>query len=192
MIVGQPTIFAIESGMTQAYDRLSLRGLGFFVIHVGGLRYGVCSPDATMLANSCDAVNDRIDHRGEHTAPFATEPDAGIIADALRHALYADDQEREVFFGIAQPQFSKLIYSKQIMWAPDGDAAFNDGSYVLQFDTIDQVRLIAFRCGENGLHDPATLRDVWLPADEFYDVLQAWSIAFEDEWAAMPKIFDAG
>ncbi len=35
MIVGDPTQFAIESEITIAYDRLDLRGLGYFLIHLG-------------------------------------------------------------------------------------------------------------------------------------------------------------
>jgi hypothetical protein len=73
------------------------------------------------------------------------------------------------------------------MWAPDGDAALDDGSYVLQFDVDDRVRVIAFRCRENFLHDPATLSDVWLSADGFYNVLQQWHDAFEAEWESLPK-----
>jgi hypothetical protein len=38
-----------------------------------------------------------------------------------------------------------MIYSRHILWAPDGDAAFDDGSYILQFDVDERVRLIAFK-----------------------------------------------
>jgi hypothetical protein len=63
MIVGEPQIFAIESGISRAYARLSLLALGFFVIHVGGRRYGVYEEEATMLANSFDEVRRRLSHR---------------------------------------------------------------------------------------------------------------------------------
>ena len=52
MMFGIQEIFGIESGVAQAYERLSFRALGFFVLHVGGMRYGVFEPDATLLANS--------------------------------------------------------------------------------------------------------------------------------------------
>jgi len=191
MIIGAPSIFALESGITQAYTRLSFRALGFFVIHVAGRRYGVYESDATMLANSFDEVNDRIAHRGKHIAPFAVETDAGKIADAFRRALYADDQMGELFLGIPQPKFVELIYSKHIIWAPDGDEAFDDDSYILQFDVNDRVRLIAFRSTKDGHYDHATLSDVWLPANDFYRILQQWIDAFESEWTAMPKVSDA-
>jgi hypothetical protein len=74
------------------------------------------------------------------------------------------------------------------MWAPDGDEAFDDGSYVLQFDVEDRVRLIAFRSGEGYVHDPATLSDVWLPSDDFYGVLQEWLQSFDREWTALMKV----
>lgn len=189
MIVGNPSVFAIESGITRAYERLSFRALGFFVIYVGGRCYGRRSPDSTMLASSYDEVERRIARRGSHTAPFASEPDAGQIADAVRNALYAEKQ-RESYFGIPLSEFSDMISSKRIMWTPDGDEAFDDGSYILQFDVGDRVHLIAFKCGQGYLYDPVTLTDMWLAADDFYSALRRWHDAFEAEWAAMPKVSD--
>jgi hypothetical protein len=77
MVIGNPSVFAIESGITQAYESLSLRALGFFVIHVGGRRFGVYESDATMLANSYDTVQTRVARRGGHTSRFAIAPNAG-------------------------------------------------------------------------------------------------------------------
>ena len=186
MIIGNPSIIGIESSITRAYERLSFRALGSFVIHVGGRCYGVKSPDATLLANSFDEVERRVAMRGSHTVPFATEADAGIIADSFRNAIYAERQQ-ESYFGIPRSEFSRMIHSRNIVWAPDGDEAFDDGSYVLQFDIGNRVRLVAFKCGQGYLHDPTTLSDQWLAGDDFYHVLQHWHDAFEAEWASMPK-----
>lgn len=186
MIIGNPSIIGIESSITRAYERLSFRALGFFVIHVGGRSYGVKSADATLLANSFDEVERRVAMRGSHVVPFATEADAGRIADSFRNAIYAETQQ-ESYFGIPRSEFSQMIHSRNIMWAPDGDAAFDDGSYVLQFDIGDRVRLVAFKCGQGYLHDPPTLSDQWLSGDDSYCVLQQWHDAFEAEWASMPK-----
>ncbi|MGB6900929.1 MAG: Imm42 family immunity protein [Candidatus Acidiferrum sp.] len=192
MMIGNSSIFAIESEITSAYACLGLRALGFFVLHVGGQRYGVYKSEATMLANSFDAVQTRIASRGNHTAPFATELDAGAIADAFRNAIYADDQH-ESFFGIPLAEFCKFFYMpSNVMWAPDGDEAFDDGSYVLQFDVGSRVRLIAFKSGEGYRHAPGSLSDVWLPADDFYSVLLEWRDAFEAEWVSAPKFSESG
>jgi Immunity protein 42 len=188
MIVGDPSLFAVESGISLAYERPSLRALGFFIIHVCGRTYGQCAPDSTMLACSFDAVETRIGDRGRHAAPFADEPDAGRIADAVRRALYDEGQEAGGLGGLARAELAEMVYARHLVWAPDGDEAFDDGSYVLQFDAEDRVRLIAFRCSEGYFHDPATLSDLWLPADEFYCTLQQWAVAFEDEWKSLPKI----
>lgn len=185
-MVGDPSRFAIESGISEAYESLSLRGLGFFVIHVRGRRYGVLAPDATMLACSFDAVEGRIAHQGRHTAPFATEFDAGTIVDAFRNSIYADE-DHENYLGVPRSEFEGLIHSNQIVWAPDGDEAFDDGSFVLQFDVTDRVRLVAFTNDEGYRHDKATLSDVWLSAKDFYEILQRWYDAFLAEWASMPK-----
>ena len=189
MIVGNSSIFAIESEITQGYERVSLRALGFFVIHISGHRYGVHRSDATMLARSFDEVGRRVNDRGAHTVPFSTDSDAGKIADAFRSAVYADEQEPS-YFGITLPEFCEMFRLKRLVWAPDGDEAFDDGSYVLQFDIQDCVRLIAFKCRPDGRHDPATISDLWIAADDFYAVLQHWHEAFEAEWTAAPKVFD--
>lgn len=186
MIVGDTRIFAIESGITNAYEQLSLLGLGFFVIHIGGYRYGVYEPEATLLANSLDEVKNRIARRGLHTAPFATEPEAIRVADAFRQALYGDEPQ-DSYFDLSYTDFTGLFASHDLMWAPDGDEAFDDGSYILQFDVGSRVRLIGFRSGEQGLADPSTVRDVWIEAETFYGVLDQWRSAFESAWAKMPK-----
>lgn len=187
MTSGDPSVFAIESSITRAYERLSFRGLGFFVIHVSGRCYGRRAADSTLLACSYDAVERRIALRGSHITSFANEPDPVKIAGAFRNAIYAEEQQ-ETYFGIPLTEFTETIHSNRIVWAPDGDEAFDDGSYVLQFDVGERVRLIAFKSMEKGcLYDPATLSDVWLPADNFYRVLQDWHDAFVAEWESMPK-----
>jgi hypothetical protein len=191
MIVGDTSNFAIESGITQAYERLSFRALGYFVIHIGGRRYGVYTPDATMLACSFDEVQRRLAERSSHTAPFANSPNAGKIADAFRKAVFAPGQEKEFFFGIQQPEFCNVLNSNRIVWAPDGDEAFDDGSFVLQFDVGTLVRLIAFKSCEDGYdHDPITIRDLWLNANDFYHTLERWRNGFEAAWASAPKMAD--
>jgi hypothetical protein len=193
MIVGNPSTFAIESRITNAYERLSLRALGYFVIHVGGRCYGVRKPDATMLACSFDEVQDRIACRRKYTAPFASEADAGEIAEAFRNAIYGEHQ-KESYFGIPLAEFCTLFYTRvnDRMWAPDGDEAFDDSSFVLHFDVGDRVRLIAFKSDDDYGHDPTTLRDVWLAADDFYRILQEWRDGFEAEWVAAPKLASEG
>ncbi|EEF57969.1 immunity 42 family protein [Pedosphaera parvula] len=190
MLIGDKSTFAIESVITQAYERLSFRALGCFVIHIGGRRYGVYKPDASMLACSLDEVEHRIAQRGGHTAPFSTELDAGKIADAYGDATYAPDQENELFFGIPHPGFSDFFdFRNQNLRWHGGDETFDDGSVIFHFDIEDRIRLIGFNSsGEGYHHDPATLSDVWLEAEEFYDILQNWRNSFLAEWNASSKI----
>jgi hypothetical protein len=164
MIIGNKQRLAIESKATVFYERLSFLGLGCFVLHIGNKTYGRTEPDATMLACSFDEVERRIRNRGRHTAPFAEEPDGGIIANAFRDAAYDPNPELEDhrFLGMSQDQLRDCFYAQNLVWAPDGDEAFDDGSYVLQFDIGHRVRLIAFRSLPGAYHhDPQTLADVW-------------------------------
>ncbi len=188
MIIGDPNRFAVESSITTAYSQLSQRALGFFVVHIRGIRYGIHAPDATLLACSLDEVRERVRERGNHTAPFAIEPDAAAIADAYRFAIYAPDQEGKTVIGLDEANFRSWLHAKQLKWIPDGDEAFDDGSFVLQFDIDDKVRLISFKTLADGYaHNPETLADLWISAEEFYGVLEQWSDAFEAEWQKTPK-----
>ena len=72
MIVGTDT-FAIESGISEAYEHPSLRGLGFFQIRLAGIAYGVRSMDATLLACSFDEVAKRVRDRGTHLGNRCTD-----------------------------------------------------------------------------------------------------------------------
>jgi hypothetical protein len=185
MIVGDTSVFAVESEITQAFLKPSLRGLGFFVIHAMGRCYGIKSPSATMLANSFDAVGRRISGRGTHKAPFA-EATAMDVANAYTDAIYLDRTHNERYFGMSGAQFTEVIYSNGLVWAPDGDEAFDDGSHVLQFDIEDRVRLIAFN-RPDWFVDPASVREAWLVADTFYDILRQWCERFVSEWESLQK-----
>jgi Immunity protein 42 len=187
MIIGDPEVFAIESVITKAYERLSFRALGYFVLDVAGRSYGVKESDATLLACSLDEVSRRLARRGSHNPHFPIDASAGEIAYAFRRAGYAICEENERFFGMAAVQFGEAIYAKHLEWAPDGDEAFDDGSYVLQIEDMKRVRLIAYVSTPDNLYDPATLRDVWLSSHDFYNILQSWRDLFEAEWIAAPK-----
>jgi hypothetical protein len=187
VLVGDSNRFAIESEISRAYARPSLRGLGFFVIHLSGMLYGVKAVDATLLACSFDEVTNRLQRRGRHKVFFSNEIDAGKLANAIAKNIYAPDDIVSDSLGLSRAEFENLIHSTNIVWAPDGDQAFDDGSLVLQFDVGDRVRLIGFRRRTDFCHDPATLRDIWLGAHEFYDILSQWSSKFEAEWIATPK-----
>ena len=185
MTVGDTSVFAIESEITRAFERLSWRGLGFFVIHVAGQSYGIKCTGQSMLACSLDEVGRRIERRGTHQAPFAEAP-AIDIANAYTSAVYLDNNESDTYFDMSEAQFTKALRSNSLVWAPDGDEAFDDGSYVLQFDVGDRVRLIAFRRPDS-LVDPASVREVWISSDIFYNDLRQWRDGFIAEWESLPK-----
>lgn len=188
MLVGNPSTLAIESSITQPYERPSQRALGFFVLHVGGKSYGIRSPEATLLACSFDAVRRRIARRGRHCVAFGSDPNAAKIVDAVHAAMYDEDRQGESFFGMSADELRGALSSNEIVWAPDGDAAFDDGGHVLQFDEGDRVRLIAFRNTGNRGDVLTTVAEAWMGADEFYGLLDNWQSTFEVEWAAALKL----
>ena len=179
---GDRSRILIESKITQVYDNVSLRGLGYFVIYIKNYRYGVYSDEATALGCSFDSIKERIDMRGKHIAQFSTEKKPELIAEAVKNALYTDNTLETTFFGIPINEFSDIIYKNKIIWAPDGDEAFDDGSYILQFDVDRKVRIIGFKCLDNFRCDPKTVNELWIDAKDFYDTLQEWYNGFLNEW----------
>lgn len=185
LIVGDTLSFAIESCITQAYENLSQRALGSFVIYVGGNSYGVHAPEATLLACSLDAVQRRIVRRGMHSMSFGAYADALKVAEAVLVATYDEVSLDEVFFGMSCDEFRHALISSEVVWAPDGDAAFDDGGHVLQFDVGDQVRLIAFMNLVRREDVASSLTEVWINAEEFYGCLDKWQRQFQVEWTAV-------
>lgn len=169
MIIGDPAVFAIESEITVAYERVSQWALGSFVVHVAGRCYGVKTSDATMLGVAFADVAKRIEGRGHHDVPSVSNAGSSEIAESFRLAVYFEQPESKLFFGMSALEFERLFSSKKIVW--EGDEAFDDGSYILQFDVEDRVRMIAFRSTGTGIFDPDSLREVWLDYKVFYGVL---------------------
>ena len=193
MIVGDKTLFAIESKITRAYKHPGIRALGYFTLHIGGRRYGVCESDATLLACALDQVEERLSRRGTHTAPFSSAPQAGDIRDAILEAIYSPDPKRDRFFGLPISGFSDFVYSSRCEWHRGCDEAFDDGSAILHFDVCDRVRLIADKGIKQPFdwrHDPETLCDFWISATDFYKILEGWRDAFLAEWKQAPKIHE--
>jgi hypothetical protein len=187
LMVGNPARFAIESGITKPYAWLGQLALGYFVVHLGGSIFGVRSNDATMLGSSFEEVSQRVARRGTHVASFGADPDARKIVDAFRAATYEENRQGESFFGMSGDEFRDLATANKIVWAPDGDEAFDDGSHVLHFDQGDRVRLIAFKNHEDPGHVARSVVDQTLGANEFYDLLDQWRITFERDWDASLK-----
>jgi hypothetical protein len=182
VLVGDPNSLAIESSITLALPGLGQRALGFFLIHIRGTCYGVREPDATLLACSFEEVRDRLARRGTHQIPHLSCTSASEVVEAFLDACYRETPRID-YFGMSQPEFSDLVYAKKIPWAPDGDAAFDDSSYVLQFDVEDRVRLIAFRNMGYSEETASSVQETWIASDLFYDVLRDWSELFVEEWS---------
>lgn len=188
MLVGEKSTFGIAWQLTEAYHSMGMRGMGYFNYYIGGLRFGVNSPHATLLGCSFESIRERVRLRGTHHAAFSLN-EAKEIAISYRRACFDESAADNLFFGTLAPILCKEIHEANVVMAPDGDLAFNDGSHVLQFDVDNKVRLIAFKSTEIGYtFVQHSLRDVWLSADSFYVILEQCLLDFDREWSAMNKV----
>lgn len=183
LLIGDKGIFAIESEVNKFFDSKSQIGLGYFNIYVSGLRYGVREYNATILGNSYYAVQERFKDRGHHDASFAASASAQDLAQAYLDVVYWGRGNPSQIAGHPIEEFSRILYESKLIWAPDGDAAFDDGSHVLQFDVDEDVRLIAMKQISEGQNFTIReLSDITLKADKYYDILREWFIEFSEFW----------
>lgn len=183
VLIGNPGKLAIRSSMAAAYERLGAMALGSFQVIVNGLEYGKSSCNATLLACSFDAVVARIEAAGTHVAPFSSNSSSDI-ALAYVSALFGDENGESEVAEISREAFLDSMDAAHIVWAPDGDEAFDDGSVILQFDLKDNVRLVCFKRTDDGI---SQLTDITLSSVEFYGVLRDWRSAFFEEWRSTTK-----
>lgn len=175
--VGIPEVFFIRSAISTAYKEDSFMALGFFQIIVNGEEYGRRSADATLLSCSFNEVSRRIEHRGTHVSSYMSA-DAENIAGSYIKAVLLDSGVDERFFDMSKAELLDSFYSGGVLWAPDGDAAFDDGAVVFQFDIGENVRIVSFRRGEWGI---MALQDIKISSVDFYKTLERWSVAFLKE-----------
>jgi hypothetical protein len=116
--------------------------------------------------------------RGSHMDPFNGLA-AQLVSRVVRSVLYDDiDDDAKATPEYSVSDLRKLIHARDLLWAPDGDEAFDDGGHVLQFDVGDQVRLIAFKTKEDqgGTYD---VSEAWIGSNPFYGLLSDWLNRFE-------------
>ena len=189
-------VFAIESFISSAYYQESIRAVGYFLIKINGISYGVKEDDATALANSYDSVIECLETRGRHTAPADLIKLPALELAQLVNSILYDYPENEQYsrvFGISKDDLVKLIYKNGLIWKGGLDEAFNDGSSVLQFDIDNEtVRLIGYKVTDdddngNGIVDISTLTDLIISSDEYYLTLKEWADGFYKEWQNSEK-----
>jgi Immunity protein 42 len=180
-IIGDPKTFAIEWSISESFASRSQMALGYFIVHVSGTSFGVRSESATLLASSFNEVKRRLLERGLHKAKFSQEPATHIVS-AVRIVIYDGAIAVSKFFDLTPKQFEQKLRHSKALWCPDGDAAFDDGGHVLQFDLEKYVRLVAFKNLASLDETISTSVEVCLESSEYYTILRNWLEVFESEW----------
>jgi len=187
MLIGDPDIFAIESSVSKIYPNSSFLALGFFSIYVAGNVYGVRLPEASMLGCSFNAVRRRIERRGCHLLSCDLYFDALSIVEAVHNVVYSENP-RSCALGLSRENLIESLYEKEVLWAPDGDEAFDDGGHVLHIDYGDKVRMIAFFNKEKIESIKESVTEIYLSSNDFYGILERWKNGFEEELHEKSKL----
>jgi hypothetical protein len=188
MIVGDPNYFAIESEMTAAFIDDTYKALGYFCVHIGGVCFGIKKSCAAHIGFAYISALGRIEYRGRHICPAEYVSWSGYKIAYHIWAEYFLDLPPMLKKKLITQGFSTKKFGPDIEW-DDLDSGLDD-SRLYQFDIGDKVRLIGHKftnCKiQFGQHqskiDRKTLRDIWIPADVYYDTLQEWADKFYAEW----------
>lgn len=176
---GDKKSFAIHSSLLERFPGTGGLALGSFVIFINGHHFGKLEEDATLLGCSLDGVRRRVKMAGMHVPAFDGFSDASEIAEAYVESIHRDEGRCD-YFGMDVEEFLNELYGKDLILAPDGDQAFDDGSVVLQFDLGEGVRIISFKLSEDDRCLFFGLEEIFLPKEYFYDVLIDWIARFEN------------
>lgn len=174
MIIGDKSRFAIETHIECGPPEGLYGRVGYFNIFIMGQRYGLNDPRATVLDCSYDAIVSRIESRGRHSIYVLNDMDASKMAVLFRELFYVNGADGPPFLGARRDELIDQIHENSIVMAPDGDQAFDDGSYILQLDVGDSVRLIGFKSNGNIYYDKETLAEFVIDANSFYGLLLQW------------------
>lgn len=182
MLFGNVERFAIESQVTRYCPNRGFMALGYFNLHVAGSRFGVRAPDATMLACSLDEVGRRLERRGRHAAPELASCSKEPIIGSFLKSLYAPALSLPEIEGINASEAGRIFHQGNLIFAPDGDEAFDDGGHALQWDEGSSVRLIAFVNHAEELMTLSSSVEMRMDSHEFYGILSEWHRSFRVAW----------
>lgn len=173
--------FVIGFEISKVFPEPSLVALGCMSITINGVQYGVADKDASFLACSRDAIEQRIEEAGSFLAPEIDEMDAAELAKCVLIGRYADSESIESLRYNRSKNIYQYVCENQILWIPDGDSAFDDGSHILHMDAHNgKVRLVGWKKdGEISIRED-TLQDLWLESSIFYGELSNWLKRFTE------------
>ena len=178
--------FAIESFISSIDSRRGLMANGYFLIKIKGTSYGVKEYDASALSGLYDGVIRRLEMRGKHIPPaelikLPSLELAQIIYSSLFYKI--SDEQNSWKYHIPRDTLAKMICKNNLIWAPDDNEAFDDGSNVFQFDIDEKtVRLIGFKDTNDYKVVESTLNDLTMNSNVFYSTLKEWADNFYNKW----------
>ncbi len=179
MIFGNPRNFAIECNVDKFYISRGFFASGSFMYHISGTKFGVAEPEATFLASTYDSVVKRITERGQHFFASHADVSAVHLLQMANRAIYEETGHDELFLGFEKSIFISHVYERSIVMAPDGDAGFDDGSFIVQVDKVDSVCVAGTKSGPNALD--IDIASITVGADYFYQTLADWKTAVETQ-----------
>ena len=166
---GSRSTFAIDCEIASLHP--PRQALGKFVVYLAGRRFGVDEREATMLGNSIESIEARIANRGFHRGHYLERMAAADVANSYLGEFRESGTAGRIAKWPAE--------ASSVIWAPDGDAAFDDSSHILQMDIGGAVRILGFVNYGSELADGDVV-DLVLLADVYYGALQQCAIWYRE------------
>ncbi len=176
---GRSDYFSINCYIHDIADSKSASVFGCFFLYINGIRYGKCAPEVTYLDLSYDGIVERLQWRGRNRCTVLEDADLQTVLSMHRTCMWpaADGGE---WRGMPMERVARQVVNSGVILAPDGDAAFGDGSQVYQVDLDDgQVDLFAFKHRDDPAAEFADQTSLRLSSNGFYDALEEFALWFE-------------
>lgn len=189
-LLGDPSRFAIEYQLSKASNEQPWLASGYFCLYIGSFRYGVVEEFVELLNCVYNGICERISRAGTHRVDLDGGTPGPVEIATLFEQTCALDHGPFPIYGYDDPlELNYAFLKAEVEWNRWCGACFDDGSRILQLDEDDDVLLIGHKTKHElpSLYVPDTFRYVRIPAVEFYALLDAWCVAYREDWERMPK-----
>ncbi|MCA9290144.1 MAG: hypothetical protein KDA25_03385 [Phycisphaerales bacterium] len=166
-LFGDQQRFAVEVryGSDSARDIGS--AFGRFRLWIRGQSFGCPGDSSSCFAPSGESLRQRWRQRGQHHADWVDRERPLAALREVHELVYLLTDDDLAERGL-QP--NRVAEAVNLMMAPDGSEAFDDGSLVIQWDTDDQVIVAGTIVTDEGVDDSIAL--IALANNEFYGIIQ--------------------
>ncbi len=175
MLFGNKEKFAIEFEVKEIYHDKRFIGDGFFVVYIDGFMYGRKEDDATSFGCIRSTLKYFDVLQSPSKNPF-NKYECYELCDKFYDTAYRmerryKEEEIKDFIKEAEITYDKRENCLLDYWTPM-EEAFDDGSFVLQLNEGDSVRLLGFKTSDDETYNIENVHGAIIQKEKFSSIIQ--------------------